>query len=64
MDSNANIERKVVVAEQYVQSNEELGLSRLGGDFELLRRVVGLFLDDYRQMLEKLRNAVAANDSS
>jgi HPt (histidine-containing phosphotransfer) domain-containing protein len=30
----------------------------------LLREVVGLFLDDYPRALERIRTAVAANDSS
>jgi len=50
------------VEEQYRQLDEAVALSRVGGDFELLREVVGLFLDDYPQALEKIREAVVAGD--
>jgi HPt (histidine-containing phosphotransfer) domain-containing protein len=62
MDSKTD--RKSSVEEQFATLDEALALSRVGGDFELLREVVGLFLDDYPQALEKIRIAVAANDSS
>ena len=62
MDSKSD--RKSLVEEQFATLDETIALSRVGGDFELLREVVGLFLDDYPQSLEKIRNAVAANDSS
>ena len=62
MDSKTD--RDSVVAAQLAQMDEALALSRVGGDFELLREVVGLFLDDYPQALEKIRKAVAENDSS
>jgi len=52
------------VEEQFRQLDEAVALSRVGGDFELLREVVGLFLDDYPQSLEKIRAAVAARDKS
>lgn len=62
MDSKTD--RESVVEAQFAQMDEALALSRVGGDFELLREVVGLFLDDYPQALEKIRKAIAANDSS
>jgi HPt (histidine-containing phosphotransfer) domain-containing protein len=55
---------KSVIQEQLAHLDEELALTRVGGDFELLREVVGLFLDDYPRALEKIRSAVAANDPS
>ncbi len=57
-------EQKSGVEEQLAHLDEALALSRVGGDFELLREVVGLFLDDYPQALEKIRAALAANDAS
>lgn len=62
MDSKTD--RESVVVAPLAHMDEALALSRVGGDFELLREVVGLFLDDYPQAIEKLRKAVAANDSS
>jgi two-component system sensor histidine kinase/response regulator len=44
--------------------DEAVALSRVGGDVELLREVVGLFLDDYPQSLELIREAVARGDQS
>jgi PAS domain S-box-containing protein len=52
------------VEEQFAKLDEALALSRVGGDIELLKEVVGLFLDDYPKALEKVRNAIAANDAS
>jgi len=57
-------DEKSVVEEQFAHLDEALALSRVGGDIELLREVVGLFLDDYPRALEKIRTAVAANDAS
>ena len=62
MESKTN--QKSVVEEQFARLDEALALTRVGGDFELLREVAGLFLDDYPQALEKIRTAVAASDSS
>ena len=62
MDSKHDQES--VVEEQFANLDEALALSRVGGDFELLQEVVGLFLDDYPRALEKIRSAVAANDAS
>jgi HPt (histidine-containing phosphotransfer) domain-containing protein len=50
--------------EQLHKLDESVALSRVGGDVELLREVVGLFLDDYPQSLELIREAVAAGDQS
>ena len=61
---NSETDRESVVEEQFVHLDEGLALSRVGGDFELLREVIGLFLDDYPQAIEKIRNAVVANDPS
>jgi len=44
--------------------DESVALSRVGGDVELLREVVGLFLDDYPRSLEMIRQAVAQGDQS
>jgi PAS domain S-box-containing protein len=57
-------DQKSLVDVQFAHLDEALALSRVGGDFELLREVVGLFLDDYPRALEKIRNALAANDAS
>jgi signal transduction histidine kinase/DNA-binding response OmpR family regulator len=62
MDSKTDQES--VAQEQFAHLDETLALSRVGGDFELLREVVGLFLDDYPRAIERIRTAVAANDSS
>src|SRR5260370_1357164 len=43
MDSKTDQES--VAQEQFAHLDETLALSRVGGDFELLREVVGLFLD-------------------
>ena len=52
------------VAEQLQQLDESLALSRVGGDADLLREVIELFLDDYPQALEGIRSAVAAQDAA
>ena len=57
-------DQESVAEEQFAHLDEALALSRVGGDFELLREVVGLFLDDYPRAIEKIRGAVAANDAS
>jgi len=57
-------EQESVADQPFANMDEALALSRVGGDFELLREVVGLFLDDYPRTLEKIRSAVAANDAS
>ncbi len=50
------------VEEQLHHLDEALALSRVGGDFDLLREVVELFMNDYPQSLDKIRTAVAAHD--
>ena len=52
------------VEEQFRHLDESVALNRVGGDFELLREVVELFLDDYPQALEKIRVAVASGDQT
>jgi HPt (histidine-containing phosphotransfer) domain-containing protein len=52
------------VEEQLHQLDESVALSRVGGDVELLREVIGLFLDDYPQSLDMIRDAVARGDQS
>jgi CheY-like chemotaxis protein len=49
---------------QLQQLDESLALSRVGGDSELLKEVVELFLDDYPSTFEKIRSAVASRDAS
>jgi PAS domain S-box-containing protein len=57
-------QQRASVEEQLHQLDESLALSRVGGDFDLLREVVELFLSDYPQSLEKIRAAVEARDPS
>ena len=45
------------------QLDESLALSRVGGDVELLKEVIGLFLGDYPSTFEKIKSAVAASDA-
>jgi HPt (histidine-containing phosphotransfer) domain-containing protein len=52
------------IEDQLHKLDEAVALSRVGGDVELLREVVGLFLDDYPQSLEMIRDAVARGDQS
>jgi len=56
--------KSLSVEEQLHRLDESVALSRVGGDMDLLREVVGLFLDDYPQSLELIRQAVAAGDQS
>jgi PAS domain S-box-containing protein len=49
---------------QLRQLDESLALSRVGGDFELLKEVIELFLDDYPSTFEKIRSAVASSDAT
>lgn len=63
MDTDINPKR-FSVEEQFHHLDEAVALSRVGGDFELLREVVGLFLDDYPQSLERIREAVASRDQA
>ena len=50
------------VEEQLQQLDESLALSRVGGDIDLLKEVIGLFLDDFPQALENIRSAVVSRD--
>jgi HPt (histidine-containing phosphotransfer) domain-containing protein len=52
------------VGAQLQQLDESLALSRVGGDVELLKEVVELFLDDYPSALESIKGAVACEDAS
>ena len=52
------------VETQLRQLDESLALSRVGGDVELLKEVIGLFLNDYPTTFEKIKNAVAASDAT
>ena len=56
--------KRSMVEVQLHHLDEALALSRVGGDVELLREVVGLFLDDYPQSLEMIRDAVNKGDKS
>ena len=51
------------VETQLRQLDESLALSRVGGDVELLKEVIGLFLGDYPSTFEKIKSAVAASDA-
>ena len=48
---------------QLQELDESLALNQVGGDLDLLKEVVELFLDDYPGTIEKLRSAVASHDS-
>jgi PAS domain S-box-containing protein len=63
MDAEQNCPRPSI-NEQLQQLDEALALSRVGGDADLLREVIELFLDDYPQALESIRSAVAVQDAS
>jgi HPt (histidine-containing phosphotransfer) domain-containing protein len=52
------------VGEQLHQLDEALALSRVGGDYDLLREVVELFLGDYPRELDLIRTAVATRDAT
>jgi len=60
----SNTDQKSGVQEQFAHLDEALALSRVGGDFELLREVAGLFLEDYPHALNRIRSAVEADDAS
>ena len=40
-----------------------LALSRVGGDEDLLREIAELFLEDYPNLVEKIKDAVLARDA-
>lgn len=54
---------QAAVHDQLHQLDEELALSRVGGDTDLLHEIVDLFLADYPTTLEKIRVAVSARDA-
>jgi len=51
------------VEEQLHRLDRSVALSRVGGDEDLLREVVALFLDDYPLSLELIRTAIRQGDS-
>jgi two-component system sensor histidine kinase/response regulator len=59
-----NVENQPAVEEQFHQLDEALALSRVGGDSDLLREIVELFLADYPCTLDKIRSAVSARDAT
>ncbi len=61
---NTKVAEGASVSAQLLQLDESLALSRVGGDVELLKEVIELFLDDYPSTFEKIKNAVAASDAS
>jgi PAS domain S-box-containing protein len=63
MNGNVTSEELSVEA-QLQQLDESLALSRVGGDVELLKEVVELFLDDYPSTFEKIKGAVASRDAT
>jgi PAS domain S-box-containing protein len=64
MHANISSSEESSVETQLQQLDESLALSRVGGDAELLKEVVELFLDDYPSTFEKIRNAVASRDAT
>jgi CheY-like chemotaxis protein len=52
------------VENQLQQLDESLALSRVGGDVDLLKEVVELFLDDYPSTFEKIKGAVTSRDAT
>ena len=52
------------VEAQLKQLDESLALSRVGGDVDLLKEVVELFLDDYPSTFEKIKGAVVSRDAT
>lgn len=61
---NANVSSEESSVEMQLQQLDvSLALSRVGGDAELLKEVVELFLDDYPSTFEKIRDAVASRDA-
>jgi len=52
------------VEAQLRQLDESLALSRVGGDVELLKEVIELFLSDYPSTVEKIKAAVAGSDAT
>lgn len=52
------------VETQLRQLDASLALSRVGGDVDLLKEVIELFLDDYPSTFEKIKTAVAGSDAT
>ncbi len=63
MNTESSAEGAQVEA-QLRQLDESLALSRVGGDVDLLKEVIGLFLDDYPGTFEKIKSAVSASDAT
>jgi len=63
MHANLTSEGSSVEA-QLQQLDESLALSRVGGDVELLKEVVELFLDDYPSTFENIKAAVASRNAT
>jgi len=61
---NADANGQGTVQEQLHQLDEAVALSRVGGDTDLLKEIVELFLMDYPTTLEKIRSAVATRDAA
>jgi PAS domain S-box-containing protein len=61
---DGNLSEGSSVQTQLKQLDEALALSRVGGDVELLKEVVELFLDDYPAAFERIKQAVASRDAS
>jgi PAS domain S-box-containing protein len=62
---NANLTSEGSSVEvQLQQLDESLALSRVGGDAELLKEVVELFLDDYPSTFEKIKAAIASRNAT
>lgn len=60
---NTNLGPEGSVETQLQQLDESLALSRVGGDLELLKEVVELFLEDYPSTFQQIRAAVATRDA-
>jgi PAS domain S-box-containing protein len=63
MNGNVTSEESSV-EDQLLQLDESLALSRVGGDVDLLKEVVELFLDDYPATFEKIKGAVTSRDAT
>ena len=61
---NADMTEGSSVEAQLRQLDEAVALSRVGGDLDLLKEVVELFLDEYPSAMEKIRGAVASRNAS
>ena len=56
------VEQRNKMVNDILVLDRALALSRVGGDEDLLREIAELFLDDYPQLVEKIKQALAAND--